>query len=148
MRGTRLDKSKKATNTKSVNSKKLDMFTLSFFMLPFHSVRSIDKPHEGINQNDSTLTEAANEYLEALTSRPNQLRLVHINTQSMISLFDELVLLIKEYLYDVITMSETWLKNNPLLSYVTIPGYSNIFRNHDDIRGGGEGVYLKDAIDF
>ena len=64
-------------------------------MLPIHSVRSIDEPHEGINQNDSTLTEAANEYLEALTSRPNQLRLVHINTQSMVSLFDELVLLIK-----------------------------------------------------
>ena len=46
-------------------------------------------------------------------------------------------------------MSETWLKNNPhLLNYVTIPGYSNIFRNRDDIRGGGVGVYLKDAIDF
>ena len=74
-------------------------------MLPFHSVRSIDEPYEGINQNDSTLTEAANEYLEALTSRPNQLRLVHINTQSMVSSFDELVLLIKEYPYDVITMS-------------------------------------------
>ena len=42
-----------------------------------------------------TLTEAANEYLEALTSRPNQLRLVHINTQCMVSSFDELVLLIK-----------------------------------------------------
>ena len=46
-------------------------------------------------------------------------------------------------------MSETWLKNNPhLLNYVTIPGYSNIFRNRDDILGGGVGVYLKDAIDF
>ena len=46
-------------------------------------------------------------------------------------------------------MSETWLKNNPhLLNYVTIPGYSNIFRNRDDIRGGELGVYLKDAIDF
>ena len=118
-------------------------------MLPFHSVRSIDKPHEGINQNDSTLTEAANEYLEALTSRPNQLRLVHINTQSMVSSFGKLVLLIKECPYDVITMSATWLKNNPhLLNYVIIPGYSNIFRNRDDIRGGGNEVYLKDAIDF
>ena len=64
-------------------------------MLPFHSVRSIDKPHEGINQNDPTLPEAANEYLEALTSHPNQLRLVHINTQSMVSSCDELVLLIR-----------------------------------------------------
>ena len=46
-------------------------------------------------------------------------------------------------------MSETWLKNNPhLLNYVTIPGYSNIFQNRDDIRRGGVGVYLKHAIDF
>ena len=67
----------------------------------------------------------------------------------MVSSFDELILLIKEYPYDVITMSETWLKNNPhLLNYVTIPGYSNIFRNRDYIRGGGVGVYLRDAIDF
>ena len=118
-------------------------------MLPFHSVRTIDKPHEGINQNDSTFTEAANEYLEALTSRANQLKVVHINMQSMVSSFDELILMIKEYPYDVITMSETWLKNNPhLLNYVTIPGYSNTFRNRDDIRGGGVGVDLKDAIDF
>jgi hypothetical protein len=86
-------------------------------------VRSIDQQHEGTNQNDSISSDAVNEHLEALTSRPNQLRLVHINTQSMVSSFDELILLIKEYPYDVITMSETWLKNNPhLLNYVTIPG--------------------------
>ena len=118
-------------------------------MLPFHSVRSIDQQHEGNNQNDSISSDAVNEHLEALTSRPNQLRLVHINTQSMVSSFDELILFIKEYPNDVITMSETWLKNNPhLLNYVTIPGYSNIFRNRDDILGGWVGVYLRDAIDF
>ena len=118
-------------------------------MLPFHSMRSIDEQYECTNQNDSISTDIVNEHLEALTCRPNQLRLVHINSQSMVSTFDELTLLIKEYPYDVITMSETWLKNNPhLLNYVTIPGYSNIFRNRNDIRGKGVGVYLRDAIDF
>ena len=86
-----------------------------FCVLPFHSVRSIDQQHEDTNQNDSISSDAVNEHLEALTSRPNQLRLVHINTQSMVSSFDELILLMKEYPYDVITMSETWLKNNPHL---------------------------------
>jgi hypothetical protein len=38
----------------------------------------------------------------------------------MVSSFDELVLLIKEYPYDVITMSETWLKNNPETAMISV----------------------------
>jgi hypothetical protein len=46
-------------------------------------------------------------------------------------------------------MSETWMKNNPhLLQYVSIPGYSSLFRNRDVIRGGGVGVYIKNSINF
>ena len=93
-----------------------------FSKLPFYSMRTIDQQSEGNNQDESILTDTFDEHLEALTSRPSQLKLVHINTQSMVSSFDELLLLLKEYSYDVITMSETWLKNNPnLLNYVTIP---------------------------
>ena len=44
-----------------------------FRVLPFHSVRYIDQQHEGTNQNDSVSSDAVNEHLEALTSRPNQL---------------------------------------------------------------------------
>ena len=33
----------------------------------------------------------------------------------MVSTFDEPLLTVKEYPFDVITMSETWLKNNELL---------------------------------
>ena len=46
-------------------------------------------------------------------------------------------------------MSETWLKNNPhVLQYVSIPGYVNVFRNRDAIRGGGVGAYLREGISF
>ena len=46
-------------------------------------------------------------------------------------------------------MSETWMKNNPhLLQYVSIPGYINLFRNRDEIRGGGVGLYIKNSINF
>ena len=58
-------------------------------------------------------------------------------------------LLIQRYSFDVITMSETWLKeNNLLIQYVTIPGYIHAFNNRDKIRGGGVGVYIKESIKF
>lgn len=46
-------------------------------------------------------------------------------------------------------MSETWLKDNPfLLQCVTIPSYSHVFRNHNKIRGGGVGAYLREGISY
>ena len=67
----------------------------------------------------------------------------------MVSTFDELVVTIKFYPFDIVTMSETWLKNNPhLLQYVSISGYVNVFRNRDAIRGGGVGAYLREGISF
>ena len=67
----------------------------------------------------------------------------------MLSTFDELLVTIKEYSFDVIAMSETSLKNNPhLLNYVTIPGYSILYRNRDNIRGGGVGIYIKESLNF
>ena len=92
---------------------------------------------------------STDEHHEQLSSRPNQLNILHLNTQSMLSTFDELLVTIKEYSFDVIAMSETWLKNNPhLLNYVTIPGYSILYRNRDNIRGGGVGIYIKESLNF
>jgi exonuclease III len=52
--------------------------------------------------------------------------------------------MIERYAFDIITMSETWLKeNNLLLQRVTIPGYVHAFNNRDKIRGGGVGIYIK-----
>ena len=66
----------------------------------------------------------------------------------MVSTFDEL-LTVKEYPFDVITMSETWLKNNELLlQHVTIPGYSSEFRNRESIKGGGVSAYIKESVKY
>ena len=74
---------------------------------------------------------------------------MHINTQSMISTFDNLLLAVDRYRFDVITISETWLKENHLLlQYVTVPGYTHAFNNRDKKRGGDVGVYIKDSIKF
>ena len=54
-------------------------------------------------------------YMQALTDREKQLKIMHINTQSMVSTFDDLLMTLRQYPFDVITMSETWLKDNELL---------------------------------
>ena len=77
------------------------------------------------------------------------LKIIHINTQSMVSTFDHLCLIIERYSFDVITMSETWLKeNNLLLQHVAIPGYVHAFNNRDRLRGGGVDIYIKESIKF
>ena len=89
------------------------------------------------------------EHSDAVNSRPNQLKLIHLNTQNMVSTFDELLTTKKEYPFDIIAMSETWLKDNPhLLNYVTISGYSCVFRDRENIRGGGVEIYVSDSITF
>lgn len=41
------------------------------------------------------------------------------------------------------------MKDNPhLLNYVSIPGFSSVFRDRDKIRGGGVGAYIRDNIAF
>ena len=82
------------------------------------------------------------EHLHVLQERSHQVRIFHINTQSVASSF-------VEYPFDIATMSETWLKDNPLLlQFVTIPSYSHVFRNHNKIRGGGVGAYLREGISY
>ena len=110
-------------------------------VLPFYnhnlSLSNTSCTSESPMTEDTTLVD---EHLSALSERSRQFRLCHINTQSMVSSFDELLATIKEYPFDIVTISETWLKDNPLrLQYVTIPGYSQVFRNRDRFRGGGGG---------
>ena len=119
-------------------------------VLPFYnhnlSLSNTFPTSESSMIEDSTLVD---EHLSALSESSRQLRLCHINTQSMVSTFDELLAMIKEYPFDIVTMSETWLKDNPLrLQYVTIPGYSQVFRNRDRFRGGGFGAYLRDGVSY
>ena len=72
---------------------------------------------------------------------PDQFRILHINTRTMASWFDELLATIKKYPFDVVTMSEPCFKDNALLlQYVTIPGYSDVFPKRKKIRGGGVGA--------
>ena len=71
----------------------------------------------------------------------------HLNTQSMTSTFDEFQFMVNESKFDIITLSETWLKNDKhLLEYVNLPGYKFCYRNRDEKRGVGVGLYIEDYI--
>ena len=65
----------------------------------------------------------------------------HLNTQSMASTFDEFQFIVSELRFDIITLSETWLKNyKHLLEYANLPGYKFSYRSRDEKRGGSVGV--------
>ena len=83
--------------------------------------------------------------IHPLCSNSGQLKIMHLNTQSMVSTFNELLLTVNSYPLDIVALSETWLRDQPqLLDYVSIPGFVTKFRNREGIRGGGVGVYIRE----
>ena len=58
----------------------------------------------------------------------------------MMSTFDELLLTIHKYDFDIVAMSER------LLDHVNIPGYDLFFNNREKIKGGGVGCYAKSSL--
>ena len=67
----------------------------------------------------------------------------------MSSTFDEFQVMLYRRPFDIITLSETWLQSDTnLLQYVQIPGYSFCYKNRDEQRGGGVGMYIKDTIKY
>ena len=49
---------------------------------------------------------------------------------------------------DVIALSQTWLKNDKHLEYIRLPGYEFAYRNRDEKRGWGVGIYIRDTLEF
>ena len=67
----------------------------------------------------------------------------------MTSTFDELSLLISDYPFDIVALSETWLKNNHLLlNHVSRPVYVATYCIRDVCKGGGVGGYMKESVQF
>ena len=71
-------------------------------VLPFHKCTDLLGLHdEDESDTDANAPYVENEHLKELTSRCKQLRLAHLNTQSMVSTFDDLLATLKEYPFDV-----------------------------------------------
>ena len=74
---------------------------------------------------------------------------MHLNTQSMVSTFSELLLTVNSYPLDIVALSATWLREQPqLLDYVSIPGFVTEFLIREGIRGGGVGIYIREIINY
>ena len=111
-------------------------------VLPFSSVRDLSLIDQEIQQEQFQDLQ-----FEKLNENRHLFSIAHINTQSMVSTFDEFVLFVNKYKFDAVTLTETWLKDNPfLLDYVKIEGYKLYYHNRDNRRGGGVGIYIKDDI--
>eukprot|EP00111_Clytia_hemisphaerica_P013088 TCONS_00038423-protein len=96
-------------------------------VLPFCNVRDLSQLDQEIAQQQHQ-----DLHLEKLKQNKHLLSIAHLNTQSMVSTFDEFMLFVDRYDFDVITLTETWLKDNPfLLDYVKIDGYEMHFHNRD-----------------
>ena len=84
-----------------------------------------------------------------LDQNRNRTNISHLNSQYISLTFDEFHVMLNEYRFDIITMSETQLKDNQkLLDHVDIPGYILEYANHGNKRGGGVGVYVKETFTF
>ena len=81
-------------------------------------------------------------------STSNELFLLHINIRSLQKNFDDLVNFISQFtvLPDIICITETRLKNNPLINE-SIPGYDLVKANTSSF-AGGVGTYVSSKLNF
>lgn len=118
--------------------------------LPFYKCRPVSPVYSTPNdQVDLNQSGHSDKHLEIYKSNSKHLSVMHLNTQCMTSTFGALSILINDYHFDIVTLSETWLKDNPLLlQHVSMPGYQLCYNNRDKCRGGGVGAYIKESIKF
>ena len=79
---------------------------------------------------------AVDNYISTHVTKLQELKthniICHLNTQSMTSTFDKFQFIVNESKFDIITLSETWLKNDKHLSeYVNLPGYKFSYKNRN-----------------
>ncbi len=78
--------------------------------LPFYSVRDLAEVfNDDIDTHDNTID--LDIHLQQLQQFPNHTSIIHVNTQSMCSTFDEFYVMCTTYQHDIITLSETWLED-------------------------------------
>ena len=114
------------------------------------TLRELPLYHQDVlpmNQKEGAVNNYINTHVTKLQELKTHISICHVNTQSTTSTFDEFQFMVNESKFDIITLSETWLKNNKhLLDYVNLPGYKFSYRNSDEKRGGGIDVYIKETV--
>ena len=115
--------------------------------LPFFNVSNLDSSCDMCNiANDNKLS-----IQNTNSDITNSIKTISValNTQAICSTFDVFTCMFNTQKFDIMTLSETWLKDNPhLLDHVKIDGYKVKFRNREHTRGGGVGLYIRSDIKY
>jgi Reverse transcriptase (RNA-dependent DNA polymerase) len=85
---------------------------------------------------------------ETSKNYPSSLKITHINAQSLVDAdhFSEFQTLFGDSKFDVIAISETFLKPTIPDSFIELPGYT-VYRNDRKVkRGGGVAVYVRESL--
>ena len=126
--------------------------TCSLSYLPFFHVRDLNAPDILIEPeiHANVIPEDQHPYDDPhlnIFSRKGT-KIGHLNTQSISSTFTEFEKLMNTYKFDIMTLSETWLRDDKnLLKHVQIPRYQSEY-NHRATRGGGIGMYICNEIKY
>ena len=113
-------------------------------VLPFYKVRDFHTLDSSIHSDYETI-EYQNKHLHVLKTHHCYPSVAHLNTESLPSSYDEFSYKMNKYEFDIVALSETWLKNNKTqLEYVQIDGYKSEFKNRESKSGGGVGFYIKE----
>ena len=88
------------------------------------------------------------EHFEFKQKGSSNFSLVHFNCRSMASNFDKLKDSVKglDFPFDVIAVSETWLKDNDTSSSYSIDGYSSFLCSRLNKTGGGVALYINETL--
>ena len=73
---------------------------------------------------------------------------IHFNARSLLNSFDDITSCLNSlnFVFDIIAVSETWLRfNSPLIH---MPNYSFVCNNRKYSRGGGVGMYVHESFTF
>ena len=85
---------------------------------------------------------------EVKECRTRGLKVCHLNVRSLLPKIDSLRLFIRKNPFDVIAISETWLKPSTTTTELIIPNYSLTRNDRTDKTGGGTAFYVRNGLPF
>lgn len=117
--------------------------------LPFNNA-NIDcyLPPDAAEVNDVPEPTNVLDHLNILNANRDHFSICHLNIQSIKSKTAQLETMLLRNQFDILTISETWLVENPgLLKQISFSGYAPFkYNNRTGHRGGGVGAYFKDGL--
>ena len=115
--------------------------------LPFHHSRDLDMSLSDDSDYNKPLSQS--EHHQKLNEYSKYTSIAHLNIQAIMLTSTEFEMMLQEYQFDIVALSETRLQDCLFQqNYIQINGYNSVFRNRIGKRGGGVGFYIKESITY